>query len=109
MAGVTKHLINSDAPHRILFSNAQTTKRKHSARSNLTIHLSRDDGISWPVKRSIETGPSAYSDLAVLPDGTILCLYESGTDKPKIKRRRDWAYATLSLARFNLAWIKGKP
>lgn len=109
MAGVTKHSVNQDAPHRLLFSNAQTTKRKHPARSNLTIHLSRDDGISWPVSKTIEPGPSAYSDLAVLPDGTILCFYESGIGKPRIERTRDWAYANLSLARFNLAWIKGKP
>ena len=89
--------------------NAQTTKRKHLARRNLTIHLSRDDGITWPIQRTIEAGPSAYSDLAVLPDGTILCFYESGVAKPKIKRTRDWAYANLSLARFNLAWVKGNP
>lgn len=109
MAGVTKHSANSDAPHGLLFSNVQTTKRKHSARSNLTVHLSRDDGLSWPVSRTIESGPSAYSDLAVLPDGTVLCFYESGIAKPKIKRTRNWAYANLSLARFNLAWIEEKP
>ena len=45
----------------------------------------------------------------VLSDATILCFYESGVAKPKIKRTRDWAYANLSLARFNLAWVKGKP
>ena len=109
MAGVTKHSVSKDAPYKLLFSNAQTTKRKHSARRNLTIHLSRDDGITWPIQRTIEPGPSAYSDLAVLSDGTILCFYESGVAKPKIKRTRDWAYANLSLARFNLAWVKGKP
>lgn len=108
MAGLTKHSVNQDAPYKLLFSNAQTTKRKHSARRNLTIHLSRDDGITWPIQRTIEAGPSAYSDLAVLPDGTILCFYESGVAEPKIKRTRGWAYANLSLARFNLAWLKGK-
>jgi sialidase-1 len=53
----------------------------------------------------LQTGPSAYSDLAVLPDGTILCFYENGTDAPKVKRKRDWAYANLTLARFNLEWL----
>lgn len=33
------------------------------------------------------------------------CFYESGADTPKIKRKRDWAYANLTLARFNLEWI----
>ena len=109
MAGVTRHSVNQDAPYKLLFSNAQTTKRKHSARRNLTIHLSRDDGITWPIQRTIESGSSAYSDLAVLSDGTILCFYESGVAEPRIKRTRDWAYANLTVARFNLAWVKGKP
>ena len=90
----------------ILFSNVQVTKRKHSARKNLTIHISNDDGMSWPTSRTIEPGPSAYSDLAVLDNGTILCFYESGVAQPKIQRNRDWAYANLTLARFNLAWVK---
>ena len=106
MAGVTMYYPGQPSSHLLLFSNAQTTKRKHSARRNLTIHLSRDDGQTWPVQRTLESGPSAYSDLAVLSDGTILCFYESGTSPPKIKRTRDWAYANLTLARFNLSWIE---
>ena len=89
----------------LLFSNPNTTKRKHSARHDVTIKLSRDGGLTWPTERLLEDGPSAYSDLAVLPNGTILCFYESGVDPPKVKRNRDWAYANLNLARFNLAWI----
>ena len=86
----------------LLFSNPHTTKRKHSARHDVTIKLSHDGGLSWPVQKSLEDGPSAYSDLAVLPDGSILCFYESGVDPPKIKRNRDWAYANLTVAYFNL-------
>jgi sialidase-1 len=41
-------------------------------------------------------GPSAYADLAVLPDGGILCLYEAGTAGP---------YETPTVARFNLEWL----
>jgi hypothetical protein len=41
-------------------------------------------------------GPSAYSDLAVLPDGTICCLYEAGKEGP---------YETITLARFPLEWL----
>ena len=48
------------------------------------------------MRRAIEPGPSAYADLAVLRDGTILCLYESGMKTP---------YETLSLARFNREWL----
>jgi len=32
----------------------------------------------------------------------VLCFYESGTDTPVVKRKRDWACATFTLARFNL-------
>jgi sialidase-1 len=57
------------------------------------------------LQKLLEDGPSAYSDLAVLADGTILCFYESGETPPKIKRKRDWAYANITLARFNLEWL----
>ena len=53
--------------------------------------MSYDEGKTWPVKRVLEAGPSAYSDMAVLPNGTILCFYE----QPK----------KLTLARFNLEWL----
>ncbi len=64
-------------------------------RENLSIKLSRDDGKTWAVNKTLEAGPSAYSDLAVLPDGTVLCLYEKGTD--------------IVAARFNLDWLTGAP
>ena len=89
----------------LLFSNPHTTKRKHSDRHDVTIKLSRDGGLTWPLQKLLEDGPSAYSDLAVLADGTILCFYESGETPPKIKRKRDWAYANITLARFNLEWL----
>jgi sialidase-1 len=106
MAGITTHPGRAPKPGPLLiFSNPHTTEREHAARRDVTIHLSRDDGLTWPVSKTLQSGPSAYSDLAVLPDGTVLCFYESGTDKPAIKRKRDWAYANLTLARFNLEWI----
>lgn len=88
----------------LLFSNPHTTDRPHSARRDVTIKLSYDNGSSWPVSKILEPGPSAYSDLAVLPDGTVLCFYESGrpgSDRP----HQAWAYACLRMARFNLEWL----
>jgi len=64
-------------------------------RKNLTLRLSYDDGKTWPVKKTLDSGPSAYSDLAVLPDGTICCLYE----------RNQPTATTLTLARFKLEWL----
>jgi sialidase-1 len=65
-------------------------------RKNLTVRLSSDEGKSWSVKRVLEAGPSAYADLAVLPDGGILCFYEAGKRGP---------YETLTLGRFSLKWL----
>ena len=106
MAGICEHPGTTSLPGPLLlFSNPNTTDHEHSARRNFTIKLSRDGGKTWPISKLLQPGPSAYSDLAVLPDGTILCFYENGTDTPKIKRKRDWAYANLTLARFNLEWL----
>jgi sialidase-1 len=82
------------APHRLLFANPDSGPGRE--RRNLTVRLSSDEGRTWPVKRALEPGPSAYSDLAVLPDGTILCFYEAGARNP---------YETLTLALFDLEWL----
>jgi sialidase-1 len=71
----------------ILFANPASTKRER-----MTVRLSRDEGKTWPYARVLHEGPSAYSCLAVLPDGTIACLYERG-DKN--------AYETITLARLS--------
>ncbi len=100
-----KDLSSEPSPRSLLFSGLNMTEREHHARRDLTVRVSYDDGQTWPVSRCLQSGPSAYSDLAVASDGTILCFFESGMQKPKVKRKRDWAYARLTLARFNMAWI----
>ena len=86
-------------PGTLLFSNPNTLRRNAEGREdpngkgqreNLSIKLSRDNGKTWPVNKTLESGPSAYSDLAVLPDGTVLCLYET---------------KNIVCARFNLDWL----
>ncbi len=79
-------------PHSLAFDSAGTEiPAGRGKRQNLTIKLSRDDGATWPVSKTLEAGPSAYSDLAVLPDGDVLCLFEGDN--------------TISCARFNLEWL----
>jgi len=73
----------------ILFSNPASTRR-----NKMTVRASFDDGKSWTVKRQLNAGPSAYSDLAVLNNGTVLCLYERG---------KRGAYDEISLAKFELS------
>jgi len=60
--------------------------------------LSYDEGKTWGVSRILHGGPSAYSCLAVLPDGDIGCLYEAGRNSP---------YETMTFARFTLNWLTG--
>jgi sialidase-1 len=76
--------------NRILFVNPDSLVR----RVNLTVRLSYDEGRHWTVKRTIEPGATGYADLAVMPDGTILCLYEAVS-----------ATHDEMLARFNLEWL----
>ncbi|MDX2005159.1 MAG: sialidase family protein [Meiothermus sp.] len=47
-------------------------------RTHLSAWLSLDDGQSWQPPVLLDAGFGAYSDLTVGPDGTLLCLYESG-------------------------------
>jgi sialidase-1 len=61
----------------ILFLNPASAKRM-----NMTIRASYDEGQTWPVIRTLYAGPSAYSCMAMLTDGTINCLYEAGDQKP---------------------------
>jgi len=60
-------------------------------RQNLCIKLSRDDGKTWPINKTLDAEASAYSDLSVLPDGSVLCLYERAN--------------SITCARFDLAWV----
>lgn len=77
---------------RFLFSNPASGKRE-----KLTLRLSEDDCKTWPRSLLLHAGPAAYSDLAALADGTILCLYERGEKN---------AYQLISLARLKVEDLK---
>lgn len=59
---------------RLLFSNPNSTVD----RINMTVRLSYDEGRTWPVAKTIDAGPGAYSDLVVTGDRRIGLLYERG-------------------------------
>lgn len=62
-------------------------------RKNLSLSFSQDDGRTWSTPRTLESGASAYSDLGLLPDGTIVCFYEAGN--------------VLRCARLSYEWLAG--
>jgi hypothetical protein len=62
----------------------------------MNVKLSYDEGQTWPVSKTIHSGPSAYCCLTVLPDGTVGLLYEGG------QRGR---YDSILFARVNLEWL----
>lgn len=61
----------------LYFSNPAATHRER-----LTLRMSGDGGRTWPTALLIQQGPAAYSDIALLPDGTIFVLYECGERSP---------------------------
>lgn len=104
MAGLTAYS-RGNGESLLLFANPHTTNRPNKERKNLTIKASYDDGRTWPIGRLLQPGPSAYSDLAVLADGSIVCFYESGHPKSSRKYKRPWQYSCLVITRFGLDWL----
>jgi len=84
-------LASNNGKNRLLFSNPASATN----RVNMTVRLSYDEGRTWPVSKLLHDGPSAYSCLAVLPDGDIGCLYEGGETR----------YGEIVFARFSLEWL----
>ena len=105
-AVVSYSLAASGGKNRILFSNPDNLNRadgkeeagKNRDRKNVSVKVSYDEGQTWAVNKTIEPGPSMYSDVAVTKSGTILCFYGRG-EKP------GFAGESLRLARFNLEWL----
>lgn len=83
---------------RLLFTNPDSENIEKHPRKNLTAKLSYDEGQSWPIEKVLNEGPSGYSDVAVGPDGTLYCLYETNTTGT------GWNYSLL-LKRFSLEWL----
>jgi sialidase-1 len=69
-------------------------------RSRLTGYISRDGGRKWTAGEIISQKSGGYSDSAVLPDQTILTLYENGHDTERP--------LGLLFARYNVEWLMAK-
>lgn len=66
------------------------------SRIQMTVWASFDRGKTWPVKRMVYEGPSAYSSLATDKQGNIYLLFEKGVDK---------LYQSVAFVKFDLAWL----
>lgn len=105
MAGMTryefegKQLLLFSNPHNLEKSSGKVEPGKSRDRKNLSIKISEDNGETWHGSKLLENGPSAYSDIAVTQDGTILCFYGRSD-------ALNFAGSRLTLARFNLEWLQ---
>ncbi|MFF1695847.1 exo-alpha-sialidase [Streptomyces sp. NPDC058257] len=75
----------------LLFSNTDDA----SARRNLTVKMSCDNGRTWPIRKVVDAGAAAYSTLTRLPNGRVGMLYERGD------------YAHITYSSFDLDWLGG--
>lgn len=80
-----------DGKSALVFSNPASEKE----RVNMTLRASFDEGRMWENIKVLYSGPSAYSDLAVLANGETACLYEAGRESP---------YESIVFATLFVAW-----
>ena len=77
----------------LLFS---TPDNPGSSRVRMTVWASFDGAKTWPAKRLVYEGPSAYSSLAAGKNGSVFLLFERGKKK---------LYESIAVAHFNLEWL----
>ena len=75
----------------LVLSNVPGPKRE-----GLVLSVSRDQGMTWNRARLLEKGPAAYSTLDVLPDGSLLCVWETGEGTSR---------QHLAAARVEVPWL----
>jgi len=94
----------------LIYSNLDSDKGKmpemvggtiENDRENISVWASMDGGKTWPIKRRVFSGPSAYSNLGYgrpgsLLEGKIFLLYEGGEQH---------MYDGVHVAVFNLEWV----
>ena len=83
---------NGHSKDRLLFLNCNSS----TERTQLTLHMSEDEGVTWKTKKIIQQGRSCYSSIDVLGDGTIITFAE----EPSVSSARD--NYDLVFRRFNL-------
>ena len=77
----------------LLFS---TPDNPGGSRVRMTVWASFDGGDTWPMKRLVYGGLSAYSSITAGKDGNVYLLFERGQEK---------LYESVAVACFNLEWL----
>jgi len=93
-----KRLLLFSNPHNLERADGKAQPGKGRDRRNVSVKVSDDEGMTWTLSKSIEPGPSTYSDIAVTKSGTILSFY-GRAGKPH------FTGDALTMARFNLEWL----
>lgn len=75
--------------NRILYAGPYS----QTSRVNGYVHLSVDDGDTWPIRRQLYSGSFGYNTLTALADGSIGCFFERDNN------------AKISFSRTSLAWL----
>lgn len=90
--GLNKITDHTTGKSYLIYSKNESTE----GRKNLVIRLSEDNGKTWLITKVLDPNTVLYSDITVLPDNTILVLYETGKGKD------------VYCIRTNLEWILNK-
>ncbi|MBI4893950.1 MAG: exo-alpha-sialidase [Acidobacteria bacterium] len=89
-------LLEDPKGKRLLFINPDNFENRQ--RKNLAVRVSRDNGRTWPEKHVVDPGWAAYSDIAMAPNGDLLCFYERGAAGAS---RMQYNYLTLTRLRLS--------
>jgi sialidase-1 len=91
-----------DDKSRVLFSSPMgmvaLKHGKRRGRRDLTVQISYDECKSWTPLKVIKKGNTSYSNLIVLPDKSIGCIYE-------LNDKSERAWQSIRFARFTLEWL----
>ncbi|MBX2877624.1 MAG: glycoside hydrolase [Saprospiraceae bacterium] len=93
---------NNSYPQRLIFINPATTLTGLTNRKKMRVKVSYDDGVTWPVERTLDANNGGYSSLAKTENAQIASLQEA--------RENNNTAFTIKFRRFNLPWIlNGEP
>lgn len=70
-ASILRFSWKNDDKSRLLFSSPAG-----GGRTNMTLRVSYDEGMTWPIAKEIYEGGSAYSNLVKIDDETVGLFYE---------------------------------